>query len=141
MNLASKVETRQGIATTAAGTTTINGDIIDMQNFEGVLLTIKFGIAATGNTIKAQQGAQANMSDAADLAGTLVAVGASDEIVQLELHQPTERFVRMVALRGTLSTIDWGAAQKYGAKRNPVDNNVAGTIASEIHSGPAEGVA
>lgn len=140
-NLGKAAQVREGVATTGAGTSTINGATFDMQNFEGILFIVKFGTAAADNQIKAQQGAASDMSDAADLAGTLVAVGASDEIVMLDLYRPTERYVRAVALRGTSTTIDWGAAIQYGPRKKPVNNAVAGTIASEFHASPAEGTA
>lgn len=141
MNLSGKVQYREGVATTGAGTTPVNGATIDMQNFEGVLLLVKFGTPAANNTIKAQQGKQSDLSDAADLAGTQVGVGASDELVWIDLYRPQERYVRVVALRGTSTTIDWGVAIQYGAKKEPVDNTIAGTIHGEVHASPAEGAA
>lgn len=141
MNLSSHSLFREGIATTGAGTTTINGTEMDMQNFDGVLFIIKFGTAATDNQIKAQQDVVTGMGGAADLLGTLVAVGASDEVLWLDVYRPRERFVRMVALRGTSTTIDWGVAIKYSGRKQPIDNAVAGTIAGELHVSPAEGTA
>ena len=141
MNLSNNSRMREGIATTAAGTTTINGAEVDMQDYEGVLFVIKFGTPATDNQIKAQQDTVTGMAGAADLLGTLVTTGASDEIVWIDLYKPRERFVRMVALRGTSTTIDWGVAIQYGPRKGAVDNAVAGTIAGELHVSPAEGTA
>ncbi len=81
------------------------------------------------------------MGGAQDLLGTLVAPGASDEIQWVEIRNPRERYVRLVALRGTSTTIDWAIALPYGPRKLPVDNNIAGTIAGEVHSAPAEGTA
>lgn len=139
LNLSNAIAIKQGIATTAAGTTTINGDTLDTQGYEGVLFIIKFGTAASNNTIKAQQGAASDLSDGADLAGTSVGVGASDEIVWIDLYRPQERYVRMLGVRGTSTTIDWGIALLYGATKMPVDNTVAGTIHGELHVSPSEG--
>ena len=141
MNLSNNSRMREGIATTAAGTTTINGAEVDMQDYEGVLFVIKFGTPATDNQIKAQQDSVTGMAGAQDLKGTLVTTGASDEIVWIDLYRPRKRFVRMVALRGTSTTIDWGVAIQYGPRKGPVDNAVAGTIAGELHVGPEEGTA
>ncbi len=141
VNLSNAVRTREGIATTAAGTTTINGAEVDMQNYEGVMFILKFGTPATDNQIKAQQDVVTGMGGAADLLGTLVAVGASDEILWLDIYRPRERFVRMVALRGTSTTIDWGVAIQYGHRKGPVSNALAGTIAGELHVSPIEGTA
>lgn len=142
MNFLSNNLVRQGAATTIAGTSAVNGAIFDMSRYEGIVFIAKFGTAATDNTIKAQQGADSGLSDAADLAGSSVAVGASDEIVCLEIHKPIERYVRMVAVRGTSTTLDWAVAIPYDHRgKSPVSNSVAGTIASEIHVSPAEGTA
>ncbi len=139
MNLSAITEFRAGIAVTAAGTTTIAGTIFDMSGFEGILWGVVFGTAATDNSVQAQQGAAANMSDAADLIGTLVTVGASDEFVWLDLYRPLERYVRCEAVRGTSTTIVWGFAFQYGPRNKPTDNAVAGTLAGELHISPAEG--
>jgi hypothetical protein len=139
--LSDVVKIDQGIATTGAGTTTINGTEIDMESYEGVLFVIKFGTAASNNSIKAQQDVVTGMAGAADLLGTLVAVGASDEIVALDLVKPRKRFVRMAAVRGTSTTIDWGIAIRYGSRKRPVTSALAGTLAIEQHVSPAEGTA
>jgi hypothetical protein len=138
-NLSSGVKIEQAAATTGAGTSEIDGAAIDMQNFDGVLFIAKFGTAAADNSIQAQQGAAANLSDAADLLGTLVGVGASDEIVWLDITRPRERYVRIQGLRGTSTTLDWAVAIKYGPRKPPVDNTIAGTIHGEAHASPAEG--
>lgn len=140
-NLSNMTRFLEGIVTTVAGTSTINGTEVDMANFEGVLFVIKFGTAAADNTIKAQQDDVTGMAGAADLEGTLVAVGASDEQVWLDIYRPLKQFVRMVALRGTSTTIDWGIAIRYGGKKGPQVNNVAGSIVGELHVSPAEGTA
>lgn len=139
MNLSKQVAIRSALATTGAGTSEIDGATIDMQGFEGVLFIAKFGTAATGNQLQAQQGADSGLSDAADILGTLTTVGSSDEIVYLDLNKPLKRYVRVQAERGTNSTLDWGVAILYGAKKQPVDNDTAGTIAGELHVSPIEG--
>lgn len=141
VNLSNAVLIKSALATTAAGTSTVTGATLDMQGYEGVLFIAKFGTAATDNQLKAAQGAASDMSDAADLLGTLVGVGASDELVWLDLFRPEERYVRVLALRGTSSTLDWGVALLYGASKEPVDNTVAGTIHGELHISPIEGTA
>lgn len=139
MNLSDKVAIRSALATTTAGTSEIDGATIDMQGFEGVLFIAKFGTAAANNALQAQQDSDSAMGSPADLEGTLVGVGASDEIVYLELNKPKERYVRVQAERGTSTTLDWAVAILYGARKQPVDNTVAGTIYGELHVSPAEG--
>jgi hypothetical protein len=139
MNLSTRVLIAGALATTTAGTSEIDGATIDTQGYEGVLFIAKFGTAAANNTLQAQQGALANASDMADLAGTSVGVGASDEIVWLDLNKPLERYVRVQAERGTSTTLDWGVAILYGPRTMPTDNTVAGTIHGEVSISPAEG--
>ena len=140
-NLSNMTRFLEGIATTVAGTSTINGAVFDMANFEGILFVVKFGTAAADNQIKAQEDDDVGMGAAADLEGTLVAVGASDEQLWLDIYRPLKQFVRVVALRGTSTTIDWGIAIQYGGKKGPQDNNVAGAIAGELHVSPDPGTA
>lgn len=130
-----------GIAHTATGLTAVNGDVIDTAGYRGVLFICKFTTAAANNTIKVQQGAASDMSDAADLEGSSVTAGASDEIVCCEVLLPQERYLRMVALRGTSTVIEWGVAIPFEPRRFPVTNAAAGTLAAESHASPDEGAA
>jgi hypothetical protein len=139
--LLNKVQIKKAVAYTAAGTTSINGDVIDSANAESVLFIVRLGTAAAGNSIKVQQGALADGSDMADLEGSLVAVGSSDEIVCAEIVKPRERYLRAVVVRGTSSTIEAGFALLGGLRVEPADNADAGTIASEKLISPPEGTA
>ena len=126
----------------AADTTTVNGSSVDMQNYDGVLFIALFGTPGTGNTLKAQSSSDDGSADAfADLAGTSVGVGASDEVVFLDIKHPPERYVRPLALRGASSTLVgiWGF--RYGPRSLAIDNTTAGTIHGETHDAPAEGTA
>src|SRR6266540_4685589 len=107
MNLSNAVKITEHIPTTATGTTTFTGTAVDMANFDGVLFVCKFSTAAANNTLKAQQDTVVGMGGVADLAGSSVVVGASDEIVWIDLFKPQERFVRAAALRGTTTVIEW----------------------------------
>ena len=137
MSLANTHLIKQAAATTSAGTSEIDGAGIDMLGYEEVLFIAKFGTAATGNQLQAQQ--SQDDSSYADLEGTLTTVGSSDEIVFLNLVKPAERYVRIQVERGTSTTLDWAVAILGGAHKLPVDNTVSGTIAGEIHISPAEG--
>lgn len=141
-NLSSEVAISQGMATSGANTTDVNGTIIDMANYEGCLFVVKFGTAAADNTIHAQQDDAVGGGTMADVTGSAVALGgASDEIVWLDYYRPRERYIRVVADRGTSTTVDWGVAIQYGPRKLPVDNTTAGTIAGEQTTSPAEGTA
>ncbi len=141
MNLSGAVKILEHIATTATGTTSINGTAIDMADYDGVLIVCKYSTAAANNTLKAQQDVVVGMGAAADLLGSSVVVGASDEIVWLDVVKPLERFVRAVALRGTTTVIEWCIAIQYGPRLKPVSNALAGTIAGKVLASVIEGTA
>jgi len=139
MNLSSTIQILEHIPTTATGTTTITGTAVDMANWDGVLFVCKFSTAAANNTLKAQQDTVVGMGGVADLAGSSVVVGASDEIVWIDLFKPQERFVRAAALRGTTTVIEWCIAIQYTARLKPASNALAGTIAGKLLASPVEG--
>ncbi len=141
MNLSSAVKILEHIATTATGTTTINGTAIDMADVDGALIICKFSTAAANNTLKAQQDTAVGMGAAADLLGSSVVVGASDEIVWLDIYKPQERFVRAAALRGTTTVIEWCVAILYGPRLKPQSNVLAGTINGKLLASVIEGTA
>lgn len=131
----------ESAATTATGTTSVNGAVVDMAGWEGVVFIVKYSTAAANNTLKVQQGTDATVTDAADLEGTSVSVGASDEVVWCQIREPEERYLRPVYLRGTSTVLEWAVAIKFGGNALPADNETAGTIAGERHTRPAEGTA
>jgi hypothetical protein len=93
--------------------------------------------------LKAQQGLQANLLDAADLAGAALAIAdtADNKLLVLDVFRPAERYVRAVVTRGTAdAVIDGVIAIQYGARVLPAsqDATVAGI---ETHVSPAEGTA
>lgn len=128
---------------TAAGITTINSAVVDMQGFDGVVFLTNTGtIAATGTaTVKAQQDTVVGMAGAADLAGTGQALIDTDDnkSVAVDVKRPNERFLRLVIARATANS-DWGAiwALQYRARKAPVTQ---GLDKYETHVSPLEGVA
>ena len=124
---------------TADGTTAVNSAGVDMSGYDGVLFLTSFGTAAANNTVNAAQGS--DNSTFVDLEGTSVSTGTSDEDVWLDIHKPTDRYVRLEAARGTSSTLGDIWAIQYGARKQPVDNTTSGTIAGELHVSPDEGTA
>jgi hypothetical protein len=148
MNLSKNVLVSTAVTPTAgaAGTTDINGTTLDMSGFEGVLVLVRMGtITATAVTsIKMQQGAESDLSDAADLAGTGVTIAADDDdqIFMIDLYRPTDRYVRVVVDRGTANAVVASAEYiQYGPREKPTDNNVTDASTYELHVSPAEGTA
>lgn len=118
---------------TAAGTTPINGTVLDMQGFESVVFVCALGaLTATQVTsLKAQGGNAANGSDMADLVGAVTANAAdadSNKLLVLEVVRPdpTLRFIRCVVNRGTANAaVDSVVATQYADKRVPESDDSA----------------
>ena len=127
-----------------AGVADINGAIIDMSGFEGVLAIITFGTITSGavTSIKMQQDTAAAMGGAADLEGTAqtVADTADETTFYIDLHNPAERYVRLVVDRATQNAVVASAVYiQYGAKAKPTTQGSA--VSGESFSRPAEGTA
>lgn len=130
----------------AAGSSDVNGDIIDTAGFDGVMFMAHLGAITSGaaTSIKIQQGALSDMSDAADLEGTsqTIADTADGKIFLAEVIRPRERYLRLVVKRATQNAVVNSAmALLYNSPVKPVtqSSDVGGT--PEIHASPAEGTA
>lgn len=139
MNISKETKIVKVLGPTATGTTTINTSVVDMQGYDGVIFLGSIGTAAANNGMKAQQGAQSNLSDAADLAGSL-AGGASATDLLVEVTKPQKRYVRAAVVRGTTTTIDCVWAILYRGVKQPVDNSGA-AVAQKLLVSPSEGTA
>lgn len=126
----------------AAGTSDVTSAAIDTQGYHGVLVFTSFGTAASGNLLRAQQSEDDGGSDAySDLEGTSVTSGSSDEDVWIDIYDPRKRYVKVVATRGTSSTLESIWVMLYNPHRSPPDNTTTGTITGEAFNGPDEGTA
>jgi len=126
----------------AAASNITDATIVDMQGYEGVVFVTDIGTANAGNYLKAEQGAESDLSDAADIAGSKVIAAANGDVVALDLAKPSARYVRPVVVRGASTTCGPIYAIQYGAKAtSAVDNNVASSIVSETHVSPSTGTA
>ena len=145
MNLSSHTQIRTGLDY-ASGSTDRNGDVFDTAGFEGVLMCFKFAAIATGavTSIKAQQGAVSNMSDATDLAGTAQSVADDDDnqIFIIDIYKPLERYVRGVVDKdASNATAEMMFYIGYGARELPTTMTLADEVTYERHISPAEGTA
>jgi hypothetical protein len=127
------------INATAAGTTNINGTILDMLGFEGAVFEASIGtLSATQQTqLKAQGGNAANGSDMADLVGAVTPVmadGDSNKMLVLEVHRPIYRYLRCVLVRGTANAvIDSVTAFQYADRKQP-ESDDATTVSQTLVS-------
>ena len=124
-----------------------DGAGIAMDNFEGILMAVKFAVIAGGavTSIKAQQSDDDGAGDAySDLLGTAITVAANDDdqIFLIDIYRPRKRFVRLVIDKdGANNTAEDAIYYQYDARSVAVDNNVTDLVTTELHISPAEGTA
>lgn len=128
----------------AAGTTAVNGTAVDMTGYEGVIFLVHLGAIVSGaaTSLKAQQGAVSDGSDAADLAGTNITIADTDDnkIVALELYRPTGQYVRPVVSRATQNaTVDSITAILYNGRVKPAVIDATLLATSKSVASPALG--
>jgi hypothetical protein len=125
-----------------AATDAVTSAAVDMAGFDGALFFTSFGTAAANNSIKLQQSDDDGVSDGySDIAGSSVASGTSDEDVWIDIQKPTKRYLKLVATRGTSSTLESIYVQKYDARSEATSNVLSGTITGKRLVAPAEGTA
>lgn len=146
MNLSKNCKISSAVTPTAgaAGTTDIEGTILDMSGYEGVLVIVRMGAITSGaaTSIKMQQDTDAAMGSAADLEGTSQTIADDDdgEIFYIDLYKPQERYVRLYVDRATQNAVVASAEYiQYEPKASPV-TQPTGTN-GETHVSPAEGTA
>jgi hypothetical protein len=130
----------------AVATTNVNGSILDMEGFESVEFILSAGTITDGNlSIKAQDGAAANLSDAADVAGTLTTLQNTDDnkAAVLDIVRPPKRYIRPVVVRGgaTGAVIDGVIAIQYAARNKPVANDATTVGATKTVISAVDGTA
>lgn len=146
MNLGKGTKVTRSLAAQAVGTAAVNGSILDMQGFEGVMFIASIGTITDGATgIKAQDGADSGLSDAADLAGSSVTMAITDDgkSVILDIYKPLKRYIRPVVLRAgsTGAVIDDVIAIQYSPRVKPTTHDAATVAAYEVWASPADGTA
>lgn len=131
------------LAATAAGTTSLTTDVVDMQGFDSVAFVAHLGDVTDTSalTLTGQTGAVADGSDAADLAlpvtFTADATSADNKLMILDLHRPRQRYVRATLDRVTANAVVNGVvAILYNASEQPVTED-ASVIASALINDPA----
>lgn len=140
MDLGPNVKVTEALAY-ASGSADRNGAILDMAGWKGVLIAVHSAAISTGAVykIKAQQGAAADLSDAADLAGTSITIAddEDDKIHWIDL-KPRERYVRLVvdkdAVNACAESAQYIQYGSYGVARPVIDAD------GETHFQPAEAV-
>lgn len=126
---------------TAAGTSDVTSSIVDTAGYRGVVFCTSLSTANSTNSFKVQQNTANQTTGMADLAGTQVTSGSSDEDLIIEIHQPQERYLQVVVSRGASTTCESVWAILYGGDGQLSANSVSGTQIAELSVSPAEGTA
>ena len=124
-----------------AATSAVTSAIVDTAGYEGVVFMTSLSTANATNTIKVQQNTANQTTGMADLEGTSVTSGSSDEDLIVEVHKPQERYLQVVVSRGASTTCESIWAVLYGGVTSPETTGVSGTAAAELHVAPSEGTA
>jgi hypothetical protein len=146
LNLDKATKVTRVLNATAVGITNVNGSILDMQGFEGVEFVALGGTITDGLlSIKAQDGQDPALADAADMAGTLTTLQNTDDnkAAVLDIVRPVKRYIRPVLVRGgaTGAVIDGVIAIQYAARSKPVANDATTVGNTKTVVSPADGVA
>lgn len=130
MSLTKNVRIARVASAAAAGQTAVNGSLIDMAGFDGVLFIALLGTVAATSTVglHAEQNDVNSATGVQELQGSAtIAVGAtnSNTAVVLDVHKPRQRYVRPVIKRGVADTVvDGVIAILYDARSKPTDHDV-----------------
>ena len=124
-----------------ADTTDVNSDTVDLQasgGWDGAMFLTSYGTAAANNLMHCET--SDDDSSWNDLAGGEIDLGgASDEDQWLDVYGNKERYIRVVAQRGTSSTLESVWAILYRGRSLPYSNLTIGTICGKALVSPAEG--
>lgn len=99
-------------------------------------------VSGAATSLKLQHGDAADLSDAADLAGTAqtIADDADEKIFYVDFSKPRKRYVRLYVARATQNaTVASAVAVVYGAKSAPTSQPTG--VSGETHVAPAAGTA
>ena len=122
-----------------------DASIIDMQGYDRVAFLASFGTLSAGAVtgVKVQHGDVSDLSDAADVEGTALAIAetADDKDLLIEIIKPLKRYLRLLITRATGNAVVNGAwAFQHGADKAPVTQDTS-ISASETTYSPVSGTA
>jgi hypothetical protein len=144
MSLLKNVKITRVAASAVAAQTVVNGSILDMAGFSGVMFVALLGDVTTTSVLalKAEQNDANSTSGMAELVGSAAfTAGASDadsKALVLGVHKPRERYVRAVLERGTANAVvDAIIAIQYMPWSAPTAQD-ASVIASALTADPDE---
>jgi hypothetical protein len=119
-----------------AGTDAVTSDELDMAGYDSVMFLTSFDTAAANNLITLHQ-SLASAGEAASVATVASDASSTEDVVLDVLWNPAYRYAKLVATRGTSSTLESMWAIQYNAHSKPQDNSTAGTIVTATFTCPA----
>lgn len=144
-HLTERVKFSTAITPTAgvAAATELDGAVCTNDGFDGQAVLVRFGAITAGaaTSIKIQQGAVSDLSDAADLAGSNITVADTDDdkTFIVDATQVSKRYWRVVVLRATQNAVVASANyMQYLKGTAPVTAHGTGVTVLRL-SGPLEG--
>lgn len=126
---------------TVAGTSAVVSSIVDTAGYSGVIFMTSVSTANATNSIKVSQNTANQTTGMADLVGSSVASGTTDEDLIVEIHKPLERYLQAEVTRGSSTTCESIWAILYNGDVSVATSTLAGTQIAELHVQPAEGTA
>lgn len=142
MNLSKNIEVVRVQNAAAAGTSDLDGTVVDMQGYDGVLFIYGVG-ALTATQVTKLVAKQDVASGGAFTALTgadsgAMADGDGNKLLMLDVFRPTKRYVRPTLDRGTANAVvDFGIAILYRGSKAPVTQGT--TVAKAVLAvSPAE---
>lgn len=127
LNLKSDMVFVPVLAATAAGQTTLNTSVLDMQGYNSVAFITHLGDVTDTSviTVTLQNGDEDDASDAADTvcAATFTAdaTSADNKLMMIDAHLPRKRYVRATVARATANAAISGViAVLYNVAEKPV---------------------
>jgi len=131
------------VAAGAAGSTALEGSVIDFAGYSGGLIIVQTGPIVTGaaTSIKFQHGDVAALSDAADVLGTSQTIADDDDnkVFYIDVSKPRKRYGRLYVSRATQNATVAATCVLYGATVAPTTQPTG--VAGETHVGAAAGTA
>lgn len=144
MSLLKNTKITRVASAAAAGQADVNGTIIDMAGFTGVMFIALTGDVADTSALalKAEQNNLNQAGGMAELVGSAAivagATNADNKALVLDVYAPRERYIRAVLERGTANAaIDGIIAIQYVARSAPTQQD-ASVIATALLTDPDE---
>lgn len=147
MNFIDNVKVTNSIVQTTAGTSDLEGQVLDMQGYEGVAFVAIVDAVTAGGELQlyAAYGSSSESTSMVDDTGTCVGSTAAsnttdydDACLVCDIYKPLKRYIRPHLDKGTQNSETRVIAIQYGPKKGPVTQSTGqyGTVDSDVFVSP-----